>query len=218
MNLILAILSLIIFAKSYDLKKRNLEENNDCPDHCPNNCNITTRICYNCTPGWYGENCTENCPKNCKKCDKNEGFCIECEEKFYKEEGGCNPCDKNCNECDKSNGNCYECKSGFYNKGKECIKCPPNCDGECPNGICDKCMESFWGDTCQNNCWNNCVKNKCDKKSGKCTCINHYDEKYECSKCKEHPLRAIARPTTKRSTPLRVRSTGLTGPRFSSLC
>ena len=63
------------------------------------------------------------------------------------------------------------------------IECPENCDGECPNGICNKCKNSFYGDYCDQKCSERCINKRCDQKTGQCDCINHYSKESNCTKC-----------------------------------
>ena len=45
---------------------------------------------------------------------------------------------------------------------KKCLRCPENCDGECPDGICNQCIDSFYGDYCDQKCPEKCINKSCN--------------------------------------------------------
>jgi hypothetical protein len=86
--------------------------------------------------------------KNCKK--NSGGFCTECEEDFYLNEGDkrCTTT-KNCSE--SSFGICTKCVSGFYldKKKKECKKQEKeflNCKISTDGKTCEECIDNYFFD------------------------------------------------------------------------
>jgi hypothetical protein len=174
-------------------KEKYGEECVDCPNTCDDNgdqrkCDQSTGKCFKCKMGKRGDYCTDNCNLGCDiseiNCAKEDGKC-DCKNGYFGET--CDEeCDKNCKNCNKNDGICNECESKYYinpDDKKQCIKCPQNCDGECPMGICEKCISGLFGDTCEEACSENCVNKRCDKNTGKCECINFYSEESNCSEC-----------------------------------
>lgn len=166
----------------------------DCPDTCNSKdygdrmCDQKSGKCTLCVKGKKGDKCNENCNEGCdlekKNCDQNDGKC-ECKNGYFGEtcEG---KCDENCKECNAENGECNECKSSYYIDPEDktkCLSCPENCLGECPNGICQECKDTFFGEICDQNCPEKCINKKCDKTTGKCECINHYSTESNCTQC-----------------------------------
>ena len=164
----------------------------DCPENCfyenlktKRKCEQDSGNCYSCIKGKTGIKCEDNCNQGCDlteyNCDMNNGSCY-CKEGFYGETCE-DECDDNCEKCDKKNGTCYQCKSGYYPKNKKCINCPENCDGECPEGKCEKCKDSFYGDICNKKCSIYCLNNICEQEDGFCECINFFSYESHCTEC-----------------------------------
>ena len=168
-----------------------------CSD-CPSNCiseDISSRVCdqdngkcFLCNKGYKGNYCNEKCNEGCdtdiKNCDQESGEC-DCKNGYFGKtcEG---KCDEHCLDCDPEDGICRVCAPYYYvdlNDKTKCIHCPENCDGECPNGICIQCIDTFYGDYCDKKCPEKCLNQKCEKKTGQCDCINHYSKESNCTKC-----------------------------------
>ena len=141
------------------------------------NCQISYQgVCLKCLKGYVLIGKTGVCKstdtedfKNCKK--SSGGFCTECEEGFYLNEG-----DKRCtttkNCFESSFGICTKCISGFYldKKGKECkkqddafINCKISTDGK----TCEECIDDYFFDEdglCANSKYcSKSVKGQCKK-------------------------------------------------------
>ena len=156
-----------------------------CSEFClEKKCNDTNGICNSCVesiPGRYGNFCEFEC-QNCTEqgCNRETGYCIRCDNNFYREGNICDKCPDNCESC--SDGKCDNCKEGF--KGEKCnLKCDPGCEDNCnrENGECNSCKIGYYGKYCNLTC-NGCDE-RCFQENGEC--INHLckDNYYNTNKC-----------------------------------
>ena len=133
-----------------------------------------------CSPGYWGDECTKLCNETtdyCEICEQQSGICTQCEYGFHLDTNNQCICGIHClNEknCSKEDG-CEECEIGFfdkfcnsscYEKTEFCIEC------EKENGTCLACNESqayLFNDTCMD-CPDNCVG--CRAENDCIDCIN----------------------------------------------
>ena len=174
--------NILVQSKKLFFSNSENDINNDveCPENClDKKCDNETLKCDSCIDGFYSDKCDKDCPlDHCKKCEQNEGSCIECELSYHLVDDFC--CNSNCNKCDK-NG-CYDCASK-EKYGTECIDCANTCDNngdgrKCDQvtGKCYKCQIGRRGDECTENCNKGCdlSENNCGQDDGKCSCQSGY--------------------------------------------
>ncbi|KAJ8309678.1 hypothetical protein KUTeg_011543, partial [Tegillarca granosa] len=122
---------------------------------CARNCSITcdryTGKCDGCKTGFYGDKCDKVCQWNCKTrdCNQNDGFCTSCPHAY-------------------KGITCTECADGFF--GTECTQCSKGCiNRKCNpnNGFCS-CVNSFYGNKCNQSCPANCNNSRCNQTNGDC--------------------------------------------------
>ena len=166
--------------KYYNLS--TCEEN--CSIYClDQKCNDTTGKCITCISTRYGDFCENEC-ENCTNlgCKRETGYCIECDNNFYREGNICDKCPDNCESCKK--GKCENCKEGF--KGEKCnLPCNFGCEDNCnkENGECNNCKSGFYGKYCNLSC-SGC-HDKCYQENGECVYHLCKDNFYNTDKCEK---------------------------------
>ncbi len=164
--------------KHYNLS--TCQEN--CSNYCSNNlCNDETGKCDECVKSRYGDFCEKIC-QNCTDngCTRVEGYCIQCDNNFYREGNICDKCPDNCESC--TDGKCDNCKEGF--KGEKChLTCDTGCERSCDklNGECSNCKNGYYGKYCNLTC-DGCHE-ICIQENGEC--VDHLckDQYYNSDKC-----------------------------------
>ncbi|KAL4512337.1 hypothetical protein ABPG72_005339 [Tetrahymena utriculariae] len=125
----------------------------------------------NCLQGYYPEDSDQTCRacdiSNCFQCSKRNQ-CDQCQEAYFLN-----------SVLDQNNQQLYscvgQCNSGYYENSqtKKCTQCQPNCQN-CPNGICNLCVNNFYLTSDTQKCVNPCpqgylqVANQCVKCADNC--------------------------------------------------
>ena len=85
------------------------------------------------------------CAKDCKLCDTTDpSTCLECESRYFLEEGNCRRCQKGCTSC-TDDSSCLTCGEEHQWKAGKCEKCKKNCL-TCEAEDNTKCSTCKYGD------------------------------------------------------------------------